>query len=205
MEELIQILQKPLQQKEVEVADLPDLDLYMDQITTLFADKTQEPEGLLTKTMINNYSKDGLIKPIKGKKYSKEHMLLLIFIYYFKNILCINDLHHILDPLVEKYFSSEDDLNLTGIYNEVFSLEKDEVQYLAKDITKKFNRSKETFKDAPEEERESLQYFSLICMLSFDTFLKKMIIEKMIDLDRAKQTPEDTHGKKSSRAKKNQP
>lgn len=50
MEELIQILQKPLQQKEVEVADLPDLDLYMDQITTLFADKTQEPEGLLTKT-----------------------------------------------------------------------------------------------------------------------------------------------------------
>ena len=75
MEELIQILQKPLQQKEVEVADLPDLDLYMDQITTLFADKTQEPEGLLTKTMINNYSKDGLIKPIKGKKYSKEHIL----------------------------------------------------------------------------------------------------------------------------------
>lgn len=51
MEELIQILQKPLQQKEVEVADLPDLDLYMDQITTLFADKTQEPESLLTKTM----------------------------------------------------------------------------------------------------------------------------------------------------------
>ena len=71
MEELMQILQKPLQRKEVEVADLPDLDLYMDQITTLFADKTQEPEGLLTKTMINNYSKDGLIKPIKGKKYSK--------------------------------------------------------------------------------------------------------------------------------------
>ena len=80
----MQILQKPLQRKEVEVADLPDLDLYMDQITTLFADKTQEPEGLLTKTMINNYSKDGLIKPIKGKKYSKEHILQMLLIYWLK-------------------------------------------------------------------------------------------------------------------------
>lgn len=79
-------------------------------------------------------------------------------------------------------------MNLTDIYNEVFSLETDEVQYLAKDITKKFNRSKETFLDAPEEDRESLQIFSLICMLSFDTFLKKMIIEKMIDLDREKES-----------------
>ena len=48
MEDLLQILQKPLQQREVEVSDLPDLDLYMDQITTLFADKTQEPDGLFT-------------------------------------------------------------------------------------------------------------------------------------------------------------
>ena len=154
---------------------IPDIDLYMDQVTTfmesnLAPSKRYPDDKVLTKTM------------------TKEHMLLLIFIYYFKNILCINDLHHILDPLVEKYFSNEDAMNLTDIYNEVFSLETDEVQYLAKDITKKFNRSKETFLDAPEEDRESLQIFSLICMLSFDTFLKKMIIEKMIDLDREKES-----------------
>ena len=189
---------------------IPDIDLYMDQVTT-FMDSNLAPskrypdDKVLTKTMINNYTKDGLLPPPEKKKYSKEHMLLLIFIYYFKNILCINDLHHILDPLVEKYFSSEDSLNLTDIYNEVFSLEKDEVQYLAKDITKKFNRSKETFKDVPEEDREALQYFSLICMLSFDTYLKKMMIEKMIDLDRAKHPVEDPSSKKSAKSKKNQP
>ena len=110
-----------------------------------------------------------------------------------------------MDPLVEKYIYNEVDMNQTDIYNEVFSLEKDEVQYLAKDITKKFNRSKETFKDAPEEDREALQYFSLICMLSFDTYLKKMIIEKMIDLDREKHPDESSGSKKSSKAKKNQP
>ena len=195
----------------VSADEIPRIDLYMDQVLTFMEEhlkeSTRDPERdkILTKTMINNYTKDGLLPPPEKKKYSKEHMLLLIFIYYFKNILCINDLHHILDPLVEKYFSSEDALNLTGIYNEVFSLEKDEVQYLAKDITKKFNRSKETFLDAPEEDREALQYFSLICMLSFDTFLKKMIIEKMIDLEREKHPDESSVSKKSSKAKKNQP
>ena len=99
MEELIQILQKPLQQKEVEVADLPDLDLYMDQITTLFADKTQEPESLLTKTMINNYSKDGLIKPIKGKKYSKEHILQMLLIYRLKQTLSIQQIKGVMQSL----------------------------------------------------------------------------------------------------------
>lgn len=189
---------------------IPDIDLYMDQVTTfmesnLAPSKRYPDDKVLTKTMINNYTKDGLLPPPEKKKYSKEHMLLLIFIYYFKNILCINDLHHILDPLVEKYFSNEDGMNLTDIYNEVFSLEKDEVQYLAKDITKKFNRSMELFKDAPEEEREALHYFSLICMLSFDTYVKRMLIEKMIDLDKARHPTEENTTKKASRSKKNQP
>lgn len=189
---------------------IPDIDLYMDQVTTfmdgnLAPAKRNPDDKILTKTMINNYTKDGLLPPPEKKKYSKEHLLLLIFIYYFKNILSINDLHHILDPLAEKYFFSKDDLSLTDIYNEVFSLEKEEVQYLAKDITKKFNRCAETFQNAPEEDREALQHFSLICMLSFDTYLKKMIIEKMIDLGRENQPQKSVHGKKSARAKKNQP
>lgn len=188
---------------------IPDIDLYMDQVTTfmensLAPSKRYPDDKVLTKTMINNYTKDGLLPPPEKKKYSKEHMLLLIFIYYFKNILCINDLHHILDPLSEKYFSNEGGMNLTDIYNEVFSLEKDEVAHLAKDITKKFNRSKEIFKDAPPEERDSLHYFALICMLSFDTYVEKMLIEKMIDLDRAKHPREETPAKKSPRTRKNQ-
>ncbi|MDD6038874.1 MAG: DUF1836 domain-containing protein [bacterium] len=167
---------------------IPDIDLYMDQVTTfmeshLASAKRHPNDKVLTKTMINNYTKDGLLPPPDKKKYSKEHMLMLIFIYYFKNILCISDIHSVLVPIAEKYFSNEDgEMNLTDIYNEVFSLEKEEVLYLAKDITKKYNRSKENFLDAPEEDREMLQYFSLICMLSFDTFVKKMLIEKLIDL-----------------------
>ena len=169
---------------------IPNIDLYMDQVTTfmdtqLAAAKRHPEDKVLTKTMINNYTKDNLLPPPNKKKYSKAHMLTLIFIYYFKNILSINDLQQVLHPLIERFFNEEQDLNLTDIYNEVFSLEKDEVTVLAKDITKKFQQSSEHFLDAPEEDREMLQNFSIICMLSFDVFVKKMLIEKMIDLNKA--------------------
>ena len=166
---------------------IPNIDLYMDQITTfmdtqLTKSKRYENDKILTKTMINNYAKNNLLPPPVKKKYSKEHVLTLIFIYYFKNLLSINDIQNILHPLTEKYFAADAEYNLTDIYEEVFSLESEEVKNLMKDITKKFNTSfQNTFQDAPEEDREFLHTFSFICMLSFDVFVKKMLIEKIID------------------------
>ena len=165
--------------------EIPDIDLYMDQVTTfmdthLSASKRYPDDKILTKTMINNYTKAGLMPP--PEKYSKEHMLMLIFIYYFKNILSISDLQQVLHPLQEKYFSSDGDISLTDIYNEVFSLEKNAIADLAADFKEKFKQSQNTFQDAPAEDKELLQNFSMICMLSFDVFMKKMLIEKMIDM-----------------------
>ena len=88
--------------------DIPNIDLYMDQVTTfmdeqLAASKRYESDKILTKTMINNYAKNNLLPSPDKKKYSKEHVLTLLFIYYFKNILSINDIRSILNPLTEKY------------------------------------------------------------------------------------------------------
>lgn len=170
----------------VKPEDLPNIDLYMDQVTTfmdsqLASAKRYPEDKVLTKTMINNYAKNNLLPPPVKKKYTKEHVLTLIFIYYFKNILSISDLQRILNPITEKHFASDSDLGLEDIYSEVFSLEHDEVSHLAKDITRIFNVSFDTFADAPEDEKEFLHTFSFICMLSFDVFVKKMMIEKIID------------------------
>lgn len=180
---------------------IPNIELYMDQVTTfmdnqLAQSKRHDDDKILTKTMINNYAKNNLLPPPVKKKYSKEHVLMLIFIYYFKNILSISDIQSILNPLTEKYFASDANLNLTDIYEEVFSLENDEVKNMMKDITQKFNTSFETFADAPEKDQEFLHTFSFICMLSFDVFVKKMLIEKIIDDMNAKKetAPEKSTG-----------
>lgn len=168
--------------------DIPNIDLYMDQITTFMdsqlADfKRHDDDKILTKTMINNYAKNNLLPPPVKKKYSKEHVLTLIFIFYFKNVLSISDIQSILNPITDKYFGNtdEDAYSLEDIYKEVFGLEHQETIRVMKDITKKLSAAQQTFADAPAEDAELLRTFSFICMLSYDVYVKKALIEKMID------------------------
>ena len=84
--ELSEIIDKVVNKSDLTTKDIPSLDLYMDQIMTLFDDHLQDnkrfvDDKLLTKTMINNYSKAGVIKPVKGKKYTKEQIIGMLLIY----------------------------------------------------------------------------------------------------------------------------
>ena len=88
----------------IEAGNVPELDLYMDQIITLIenglsCERRNPQDKLLTKTMINNYSKDKLLQPIKGKKYSKEHVLMMLMIYYLKSAVSIPDIKLFFDVM----------------------------------------------------------------------------------------------------------
>ncbi|MGN0329669.1 MAG: DUF1836 domain-containing protein, partial [Kineothrix sp.] len=129
--------------QHIEVDDIPDIDLYMDQVTTFMDEKLKNSvrnpreDKILTKTMINNYAKNNLLPPPVKKKYSKEHVVLLIFIYYYKGILTISDIQKLLNPLTERFFHN-DGFDLSSIYTEVFSLEGENVERLKEDMMKKF-------------------------------------------------------------------
>lgn len=170
----------------IHAEDIPNIDLYMDQVTTfmnqqLSSSKRYVEDKVLTKTMINNYAKNNLLPSPEKKKYSKEHVLILIFIYYFKSILSIRDIETLLSPLTEKYFHTAGTPDLTAIYEEVCQAEKERVDMLQEEVKNSFLSSLEHFQDVPEEDRESLQLFAFICSLSFDVYVKKMLIEKLID------------------------
>ena len=118
----------------VKSSDIPNIDLYMDQVTT-FMDKNlrknsrhPEEDKVMTKTMINNYAKNDLLPPPIKKKYSKEHVLVLIFIYYYKGILPISDIQALLEPITKNYFASDLDFNITDIYEEVFGMERNQIE-----------------------------------------------------------------------------
>ena len=190
--------------------DIPDIELYMDQVTTFMdsrlknAARNPEVDKILTKTMINNYAKNDLLPPPVRKKYSREHMLLLIFIYYFKGILSISDIQTVLKPITDRFFAGNEGLKLETIYNEVFSLEREEVEVMKQDVVRKYHKAQETFSDAATEDQEFLQTFSFICMLSFDVYVKKMLIEKLIDSCSAKETDTTEHRSRHSRSEKKQ-
>ena len=170
----------------IKASMLPDLDLYVYQITTFLTRHLAktirfEDDKIMTKTMINNYTKNHLLPPPDKKKYSRDHILLMIFIYYFKNFLPISDIKTILGPLTDKYFHKDADLNLEAIYTTLFSKEDTFVQEVLENVMKQFHMSADLFPDAPKADQASLREFTFICMLSLDIYLKKQLIEAILD------------------------
>ena len=170
----------------IKTEKIPEVDLYMDQVTSFMEEhlkktKRSPEDKALTKTMINNYTKNRLLPAPVRKKYSKEHILLLLFIYYYKNLLSINDIEQLFSPVTEQHFRAEEGLSLSDIYEEVFSREDLQMEHLKDDVRSKFEDSLKTFADSESDDKEYLQLFSFISELSFDVYLKKHMIEMLID------------------------
>ena len=171
--------------------DIPNIDLYVDQVTTfiesqLSSMKRSEDEKILTKTMINNYTKNHVLPSPDKKKYSRDHVLMLILIYYLKSFLSIKDIQILLEPVTEKYFGTESELSFYELYEELVALGNGQAKALIKDVVSKYNATQKSFMDAPAEDQEFLRNFGFICMLGFDVYIKKMMIESLIDLNSEK-------------------
>lgn len=184
--------------------DIPAIDLYMDQVTTfmekhLNSSKRYDNDKILTKTMINNYAKNNLLPSPEKKRYSKEHVLILVFIYYFKNVMSINDIKTLLNPICDRYFHKDSGITLEEIYKEVCGIEKDTIIELKKDLQDKSKLSKSIFKDSPAGEQDFLQLFSLICALSYDVYVKKQLIETIIDSIAEENAPADDSKKEKKK------
>lgn len=167
--------------------DIPNIDLYMDQVTTfmnshLNATKRNEDDKILTKTMINNYAKNNLLPPPVKKKYSPDHMLTLIFIYYFKNLMSISDIQTILGPLTDKFFNNKGSVSLERIYEEIYHSERERLSAITKDILSMFKMAENSFSDIKDpEEQDYLKVFSFISYLCFDMYMKKTMVENILD------------------------
>ncbi len=195
----------------VKPQEIPDIELYMDQVTTfmdhhLETTKRFSEDKLLTKTMINNYTKNDLLPSPNKKKYSKNHMILLIYIYYLKNILSITDISTILNPLTESLFDGEGEITLEELYSIVYKAEFSQAYDVIKDAAKKKAKSEEYFENVKDEKLKNyLKKFLYICMLSYDIYVKRQLLLKTIDTefmpndeDNDKQAPSEKKGEEES-------
>ena len=122
--------------------DIPNIDLYVDQVTTFIESqlsslKRDEDEKILTKTMINNYTKNHVLPSPDKKKYSKDHVLTLILIYYLKSFLSIKDIQTLLEPITDKYFGTESELSFYELYEELVAQGNGQSKALIKDVIAK--------------------------------------------------------------------
>ncbi|NFN95394.1 DUF1836 domain-containing protein [Clostridium botulinum] len=129
--DILNIMENLNLDKKINLEDIPELDLYMDQVIQLFENKLsvlkrKEEDKVLTKTMINNYAKAKLLMSIKNKKYSKEHLILMSLIYDLKGALSINDIKLTLDNIVKKYENNEE-YDLRALYKTYLDMNSQDV------------------------------------------------------------------------------
>ena len=167
--------------------EVPTSDLYMDQVTTFMDERLkkstryQGEEKLMTKTMINNYAKNDVIPPPVRKKYNKEHILVLIMVYYFKSILQISDIKELMDPIIAKFFDNRNGFAIEDVYDEIFANMDEDIARVRDEIVADYNSAMTSFEDAPDQDKDYLKLYSFVCKLGCDVFVRKLLIEKIVD------------------------
>ena len=180
------ILEHLVSTNYIQSTDVPNINLYMDQVTTFMEEelsysKREDSDKILTKTMINNYAKNSLLPSPEKKKYSREQILILILIYYLKNVLAIRDIDRVLALVTSKHYHSESNLNMAEIYDEIIKTEKNAKDSWHQSVLDTWEQSSKPFESVGEEDSKDLQLFSFICAVSLDIFNKKLLLEKLID------------------------
>jgi hypothetical protein len=184
MEKISEIIEQLGLESNLTVDEIPNIDLYMDQLIQLFENKfadskRNDEEKILTKTMINNYAKGKLIFPIKNKKYSKEHLILMSLIYQLKGALSINDIQTTLDGINKRII--KEDIEIDSFYNSYLNLSQKNVADFNEDISERVKDVNEEVSKMEDRNSPYLEQVLMISSLVHMSNLYRKVAEKLVD------------------------
>lgn len=171
---IVELLKEIGQLDDIEIADIPMLDLYMDQVITLFEMKLEEgkryeKDKLLTKTMINNYVKDKLLMPAKNKRYTPEHLIMMALIYHLKQTLSMNDIKLLLTQTVYK-----EEVDLFALYDQFLQVKKQDQLQVEKAVDEKLQ-------GLDLKQSDEMDIMMMVLSLTNSANIHKRLAEKLID------------------------
>jgi len=172
-------------EEQITLDDIPEIDLYMDQVIQLFESnlvltKRTEEDKVLTKTMINNYSKGKLLMSVNNKKYTKEHIILMSIIYNLKGSLSINDIKSSVSKIVESN-ESEEKYNLRELYECYLEQYNDDLVDIKISLSEKADSIEEKINKKENISTEYDRNFLLLCSMVNMSNMYRRMSEKLID------------------------
>ncbi|WP_341478065.1 DUF1836 domain-containing protein [Clostridium sporogenes] len=172
---------------DIKLSDIPDIDLYMDQVITLFdmklkSLKRDENDKIMTKTMVNNYAKGKFFPTVKGKKYTKEQIILLEMIYNLKQSLSLSDIETVLTPIMESIHKEENKFpTVEDLYGTFLSVKEIELKNFHEEFNKLSSIIKEKSEKLQGEDVKLKEVVLLIFTLISKANMEKRMAEKLID------------------------
>lgn len=172
----------------ISLDEIPEYRLFISQVEEFFDKKLgknaddDEEKKVISKTMIQNYIKDGLIMPPEGKSYNRNHVILLAIIYNLKSILTIRDIKKLLTPILEKVDVDNNEDSIEHIYNTFFSLKESFLDGFSKDLDKDIDLINQKLENWGYGECQKIHKILLVLTLVTQANIRKRLAEHIIDL-----------------------
>ncbi len=155
----------------IKLSNMPDIDLYMDQVITFITKQLsnfskEELDKIITPSMINNYTKDGIIPRPVNKKYNKSHLSSILMLCIFKQILPINDITIFIDK--------EQEERIFQLYDTFSLMQNDLVQKISQRISDRLLE----IEDSADDDKEQLKKLSMELVIEaniLSSFAKKIL------------------------------
>lgn len=182
-----EIVKGPGFDEELQTDDIPELELYMDQVLEFLNSRLKwlkrDPlDKGLTKTMVNNYTKDKLLIPPQNRKYGKDHIMLLTLICQMKSVLSINDIKRLLAPILNDISIPDDDvIPLEEIYIKFLDLKSRQLQEFREMFAAKSIDIKNDMAENGTDNQDTAELFLVVLMLVAQASASKRLAEKLID------------------------
>jgi len=171
----------------IRLDEIPEYRLFISQVEEFFDKKLgknvddDEEKKVISKTMIQNYIKDGLIMPPEGKSYNRNHVILLAIIYNLKSILTIKDIKKLLTPILEKIDIEDNDDSIEHIYNTYFSLKESFLDDFLKILDQDMELINQKLENWEFEEWEKIHKILLVLTLVTQANIRKRLAERIIE------------------------
>lgn len=134
----------------------------------------------LTKTMIQNYVRIGILPPpIDKRYYTKNHLILLTLIDQLKDIYSLEDIKLVFSPILKDLSTFDDDvIDISKIYEDYITLQNKALQKWQIDLPNVLdNVNQQILKtDINEKDKNSVSIFLIILMLMAQSIATKQLV-----------------------------
>ena len=187
--QLMQILDSINLHEEIKLEEMPEYRLYISQLEEFFDKKLgrsasdEEERKTISKTMIQNYIKDGLLMPPEGKCYNRNHVILLTLIYNLKSILSIKDIRKLLSPILNDIDNEDSLTDIQYLYNTYLRLNEAALTGFSASLAESFERikSQPKMEEKSDCEWEHIMLLLLVATLISEANARKKLAEHIID------------------------
>lgn len=182
MQTLQERLTRLLECPETTSQSLPDLGLYMDQLLSLVNRQATNNDDLLTRTMVNNYTKDGVLARSQQKKYHRYHILLLLMLSKLKQVLSIQEIKALFNPVLRNIDSPHDDiLPLEEVYDLFTELKAADLQAFCDEAQASSRRLTERLTHIEDDESKlALERFLTVLLLAAQAEFARRAAKELI-------------------------